>query len=210
MLPHGAQHPGGMAVPAIGVGAGGHWPRRTSQLAPIRLCQHARGTTLRSRVVEGAQASTRRKSLRDVRTCSLASSCEENLPQRKTKLRVRRPLHHGSLAARAPVVPLPRFAGADGASALVLAAHWRPRFADQATKLLPPNKIRGGGAPKRRDCPVGPRHAADVATSMRFGRGRAFSGTRSPFGAPPRLSLRPIAEARSRPRFTRCSAQALA
>src|SRR6202030_4759296 len=45
MLPHGAQHPGGMAVPAIRVGAGGHWPRRTSQLAPIRLCQHARGTT---------------------------------------------------------------------------------------------------------------------------------------------------------------------
>ena len=45
MLPHGAQHPGGMAVPAIRVGAGGHRPRRTSQLAPIRLRQHARGTT---------------------------------------------------------------------------------------------------------------------------------------------------------------------
>jgi hypothetical protein len=29
----------------------------------------------------------------------------------KTKLRVRRPLHHGSLAARAPVVPLPRWRG---------------------------------------------------------------------------------------------------
>src|SRR5580692_10209614 len=28
-----------------------------------------------------------------------------------TKLRVRRPLHHGSLAARAPVVPLPRYRG---------------------------------------------------------------------------------------------------
>ena len=37
MLPRGAQHPGGMAVPAIRVGAGGHRPRRTSQLAPIRL-----------------------------------------------------------------------------------------------------------------------------------------------------------------------------
>ncbi len=38
-----------------------------------------------------------------------------------TKLRVMRPLHHGSLATRAPVVPLPRFAGADSASAPVLA-----------------------------------------------------------------------------------------
>jgi hypothetical protein len=59
MLPHGAQHPGGMAVPAIRVGAGGHWPRRTSQLAPIRLCQHARGTARSA--VEGAPDSTRRK-----------------------------------------------------------------------------------------------------------------------------------------------------
>ena len=29
----------------------------------------------------------------------------------KTKLRVQRPLHHGSLATRAPVVPLPRYRG---------------------------------------------------------------------------------------------------
>ena len=35
------------------------------------------------------------------------------------------------------------------------------------------------------------------------------SRARSPFGAPPRRLLRPIAEARSGPRFTRCSAQAL-
>jgi hypothetical protein len=75
--------------------------------------------------------------------------------------------------------------------------------------LIAPKKKKGGGAPKRRDCLVGPRHAADVAIHLRFGRGRAFSGTRSPFGAPPRFSLRPCAEARSRPRFTRCSAQAL-
>src|SRR5579862_4807814 len=104
-----------------------------------------------------------------------------------TKLRVRRPLHHGSLAARAPVVPLPRFAGADGASAPVLATHVRPSFANQSHQAFASKKIRGGGAPKRRDCPVGPRHASDVATQMRFGRGRAFSGTRSPFGAPPRF-----------------------
>src|SRR5579862_936966 len=50
-----------------------------------------------------------------------------------TKLRVRRPLHHGSLAARAPVVPLPRFAGADGASARILAAHLGARVFRRAT-----------------------------------------------------------------------------
>ena len=54
MLPRGAKHPGGIAVPAIRVGAGGHRPRRTSQLVLIRSAEHARGTT-RS-VVEGASA----------------------------------------------------------------------------------------------------------------------------------------------------------
>ena len=52
MLPRGAKHPGGIAVPPIRVGAGGHRPRRTSQLAPIRSSKHARGT-MRS-MVEGA------------------------------------------------------------------------------------------------------------------------------------------------------------
>ena len=117
MLPHGAQHPGGMAVPAIRVGAGGHWPRRTSQLAPIRLCQYARGTARRA--VEGAQAATLRKSRHNTPSLSLlvsllqvseaASSLSSFAPT--TKLRVTRPLHHGSLAARAPVVPLPRYRG---------------------------------------------------------------------------------------------------
>jgi hypothetical protein len=105
-----------------------------------------------------------------------------------TKLRVRRPLHHGSLAARAPVVPLPRFAGADGACALVLAAHVRPRLADQSHEFFRLKIMKGGGAPKRRNCPVGPRHASDVATQTRFGHGRALIGARSPFGAPPRRS----------------------
>jgi hypothetical protein len=36
----------------------------------------------------------------------------------KTKLRVRRPLHHGSLATRAPVVPSPAIAGAERGGAL--------------------------------------------------------------------------------------------
>jgi len=44
---------------------------------------------------------------------------------------------------------------------------------------------------------------------MRFGRDRALIGARSPLGAPPRHLLRPCAEVRSGPRFTRCSAQAL-
>ena len=81
-----------------------------------------------------------------------------------------RPLHHGSLATRAPVVPLPRFAGADGASALVLATHARPRLADKSHEFFRLKEMKGGGAPKRRDCPVGPRQASDVATRMRFGR----------------------------------------
>jgi hypothetical protein len=49
MLPRGAKHPGGIAVPAIRVGAGGHRPRRTSQLVLIRSSEHARGTALFAR-----------------------------------------------------------------------------------------------------------------------------------------------------------------
>ena len=79
--------------------------------------------------------------------------------QRTTNLQVLRPLHHGSLASRAPVVPLPRYRGGGRKSAPVLATLTRPRFADQSHKYFASKKIRGGGAPKRRDCPVGPRHA---------------------------------------------------
>src|SRR5580704_2323556 len=96
-----------------------------------------------------------------------------------------------------------------GESKYVLAAHLRPSCAKPIPSFAS-KKIRGGGAPKRRNCPVGPCHASDVATQMRFGRGRALNVARSPFGAPPRRLPRPFAEARSRPRFTRCSAQALA
>ncbi len=97
------------------------------------------------------------------------------------------------------------------ARALAFSQRTRARgLPTKATNSLRLKEMKGGGAPKRRNCLVGPRHAADVAIRMRFGRGRAFSGTRSPFGAPPRRSLWPIAEARSGPRFTRCSAQALA
>src|SRR5579862_6948250 len=80
--------------------------------------------------------------------------------QRTTNLQVLRPLHHGSLASRAPVVPLPRYRGAEG-KALSFSRRTRARgLPTKATNVLPPNKIRGGGAPKRRDCPVGPRHAS--------------------------------------------------
>ena len=49
MLTHGAKHLGGMAVPAIRVGVGGHRPRRASQLALIRPFQHARGRAFRDK-----------------------------------------------------------------------------------------------------------------------------------------------------------------
>jgi hypothetical protein len=50
MLTRGAKHQGGVAVPPIRVGVGGHRPRRTSQHALSRQSEHARGTlnTLRS------------------------------------------------------------------------------------------------------------------------------------------------------------------
>src|SRR5580700_8938045 len=98
MLPRGAEHPGGITVPAIRVGAGGHRPRRTSQLAPIRSCEHARGTTLRSRVVEGAseiQLRCRRKNLKKRR---LLLACRT-----RTDFDARAHFQHlYSVAARAP------------------------------------------------------------------------------------------------------------
>src|SRR5580700_7130054 len=36
---------------------------------------------------------------------------QREFPATKTKLGIQRPLHHGSLATRAPVVPLPRYRG---------------------------------------------------------------------------------------------------
>jgi hypothetical protein len=55
--------------------------------------------------VEGAQASTRRRRFK-------ASSPPTQLFCNDTPTRrVQRPLHHGSLASRAPVVPLPRYRG---------------------------------------------------------------------------------------------------
>src|SRR3984957_20285466 len=42
---------------------------------------------------------------------------------------------------------------------LVLATHPRPRLADQSHDFFRLKEMKGGGAPKRRNCPVGPRHA---------------------------------------------------
>jgi hypothetical protein len=123
-----------------------------------------RGTTLRSRVVEGARHSTRHKRFKDI------SAARPDCSPTTTKLRVRRPLHHGSLAARAPVVPSPAIAGADGASALVLATHPRPRLADHSHEFFRLKENEGRRSAGRRNCPVGPRHAADVAIHLRFGR----------------------------------------
>ena len=131
-------------------------------------------------------------------------------PATTTKLKVLRPLHHGSLAARAPVVPLPRYRGGGWCE--------RSRSRDtscardlpyQSHEAFACKKIKGRRSAGRRNCRVICATQSDVATCSRFGRGRASSGTRSPLGAPPRRSPRPCAEVRSRPRFTRCSAKAL-
>jgi hypothetical protein len=81
----------------------------------------------------------------------------------KTKLRVQRPLHHGSLATRAPVVPLPRFAGAERASVLTTRSasefyQWRGtnaanplRYPPPATCFFLPSSKRGGRTPTDAD-----------------------------------------------------------
>ena len=188
---------------------------------------------------EGAQASTRRKSLRDVQTCSLASSREENLPHAplaapSPRMRgeggvrgrsrwaqicgaqiAERPPHPRSLRhstsprtrgevkralpfpRRTPrpsfAKPLPRtnvrtliFAeGASGGSgcrhdhALQDKTFCKP-------KLSASQEIKGGGTPKNAD-PYPPHLATRLAPC----------GTRSPFGVPPRLSLRGISIAKA-------------
>ena len=55
----------------------------TKRLAPSAPAIAGEGDHPAKQGGGGAQASTRRKSLRDIRTCSLASSWEENLLQRK-------------------------------------------------------------------------------------------------------------------------------
>src|SRR5580704_4411532 len=62
--------------------------------------------------------------------------CSATIPTRRD----RRPLHHSSLASRAPVVPLPRFAGAER-KAIPFSRRTCARVLQiKATKLLPPKK----------------------------------------------------------------------
>ena len=70
--------------------------------------------------------------------------------------------------------------------ALVLAAHRARGLPTKATNSSSPQKNEGRRSAGRRDCLVGPRHAADDTIPLRFGRSRASFRPRSPCGAPPR------------------------
>jgi hypothetical protein len=140
------------------------------------------------------------KKTKQLRRCSASATI--------TKPRVRRPLHHGSLAARAPVVPLPRYRGGGRWRRSRNALHRCPRirFANDRMfslcasfySLFPIwfsrpvisslKKLRGRSA-DRRHCPVtAPRRRALPLVGAR-GAGAPY-GARSPTGAPPRLLLR--------------------
>src|SRR5580704_1830338 len=70
---------------------------------------------------------------------------------------------------RAPAERDPPPAGEGEVSALVLATHRARGLPTKATNLVA-SKNEGRRSAGRRDCPVGPRHAADVAIHLRFGR----------------------------------------
>ena len=158
-------------------------------------------------VVEGARDSTRRKfdGVADILLARFLRVKRQFLLNAFTitKPRVRRPLHHGSLAARAPVVPLPASRGRKVAAlsqARIAAGEidWQmiERFLYSLrsirSSLIPFSqfvisslkKLRGRSA-DRRHCLV-PRHARRVLPcALRSGRRRAIRA-RSPTGAPPR------------------------
>src|SRR5580704_11019494 len=70
---------------------------------------------------------------------------------------------------RAPAERDPPPAGEGEVSALVLATHRARGLPTKATNLVA-SKNEGRRSAGRRDCPVAPRHAADVAIHLRFGR----------------------------------------
>ncbi len=110
MLPRGAKHPGGIAVPAIRVGAGGHRPRRTSQLAPIRSAKHARGTARSA--VEGASDSPTRFRRKRIVAARAPTSTLCAAPPPFARGRIRRVTCKSSSPARMALSPaaLPRMA----------------------------------------------------------------------------------------------------
>jgi hypothetical protein len=76
-----------------------------------------------------------------------------------TKLRVRRPLHHGSLATRAPVVPLPRYRGGGWCKRSCSRDAPASEFCRPKPRSFCLQKNKGRRSAGRRNCPVGPRHA---------------------------------------------------
>ena len=140
-----------------------------------------------------------------------SSSTAVILPHRQ---RSSAPLHHGSLATRAPVVPLPRFAGAESGGALsthriaVRKIDWqmieRISLCASFYSLFPISfsllvisslkKLRGRSADRRHCLVSAPRRRALPLVGAR-GAGAPY-GARSPTGAPPRfLHRRPNATA---------------
>src|SRR5580704_5999067 len=110
-------------------------------------------------------------------------------PATTTKLRVLRPLHHGSLAARAPVVPLPPLSRGRKEKRSRSRDACAPEACRPKPRILSPHRKRRE-AERRKGATVSWGLATHrmLPSVLRFGRGRAFSGTRSPFGAPPRRS----------------------
>ena len=161
---------------------------------------------MRSRVVEGAQDSTRRKSLRDVRTCSLAYSCSENFLQRKRSSTPGAPSTTVRSLRELQWSPSPAIAGAESGGASRDASHRRlrnrlandrtfslfasfywlfPIFSYSPFVISSLKKLRGRSA-DRRHCPVtAPRRRALPLVGAR-GAGAPY-GARSPTGAPPRF-----------------------
>ena len=149
-------------------------------------------------------------------TCSLARFFLRREFLAANELCVRRPLHHGSLAARAPVVPLPRFAGAEVRALRSRDASWRPSFrraignGARASKMLSrqsrnrsgPRKGQGWGLLFVRPLSVSPDQTSrnkmkeaerrqTLVLNLRILRcGSRPFGARSLVGVPPRLSSR--------------------
>ena len=78
----------------IRVRSGRHWPRRTSQLAPIWLCQHARGTT-------GARVASE-PWWRGRWNSTLRCRCRRFRNKKSERAKMLR--HHESLAPSAPAI----------------------------------------------------------------------------------------------------------
>jgi hypothetical protein len=111
-----------------------------------------------------------------------------------TKLRVRRPLHHGSLATRAPVVPLPRYRGGGkrqrprNAIRVGVLSMARRELAKSASLILTRHllfsSLKKEGEAERRQTLI------RILRILRCGS-RPF-GARSSDGVPPRLSPKGI------------------